>query len=189
VKIDMAMLRRCIVSPCAAHDLRGLVTERTLGVSSVDDVEDDNGYGNDDVVHCRSQISTTQGAAVKAAAPSAGRSAAKASLDRRNGQKKSRTIDDDEKSARIEVRKRILAGRQKAGFSGDKKVLNRPEATESVNESVSSKVTRPKELSQAGHKVQQEEDFSTCASVDASSLLEGRASRAKAMFGEREVRN
>jgi len=183
----MAMLRRCIVSPCAAHDLRGLVTERTLGVSSVDDVEDDNGYGNDDVVHCRSQISTTQGAAVKAAAPSAGRSAAKASLDRRNGQKKSRTIDEDEKSARLEVRKRILAGRHKAGFSGDKKVLNRPETTESVNESASAKV-RPQELSQAGCKFQQEQDVSTGTSVDASSLLEGRASRAKAMFGEREVR-
>jgi hypothetical protein len=40
--MDVAMLRRCVASPFAAHDLRGMVVERTLGVSADDDVAPDD---------------------------------------------------------------------------------------------------------------------------------------------------
>jgi len=174
----MAMLRRCIVSPCAAHDLRGLVTERTLGVSSIDDADDNNGDDKNVVPHMTKDSTTAKGAAAAAV----GRSTAKASLDRGHGQRKSTTNDDDDESARIEVRKRILAGRQKAGLGQEPKG-----AVESKGQLSGAQVATPKELCKASQKAQPEEGLGS--SVDASSLLEGRASRAKAMFGEREVQN
>lgn len=170
------MLRRCILSPFAAHDLRGLVTERTLGVSSIDDADDDHN-SNTDVIPRMSKSST----AAKGAAAAVGRSFAKVSLDRGHGQRKS-TINDDDESARVEVRKRILAGRQKAGLGQEPKG-----AVESKGQLSGAQVVTPKELCKASQKAQPEKGLGS--SVDASSLLEGRASRAKAMFGEREVRN